>query len=154
MTQLGRTQDAIACYQKALLLNPENATAHFNLGTAWFQQQDLDRARHHLEQADRLDPYAVLTLNNLATVLVLQKKYAEAAGVLSRLTELRPESPTAYYNLACVYALQDKKPEAVAALKKAVDLGYDRWDRMKTDPDLKNIYDTDYFKGLMQPGSM
>jgi tetratricopeptide (TPR) repeat protein len=150
MEKLGRTQDAIDLYTQALLKDPEYATAHFNLATIWFQKQDLDRARFHLEQAARYDPDSVLILNNLGTVLVMQKKYASAIDVFQRLVRLLPESPTVYYNLACVYALQDKKEMAVNALKQAVNLGYERWDRLKNDPDLNNIHDTTFFKTLMR----
>ncbi len=148
-TRLGRLQDAIACYQRVLQLDPTHALAHFNLGTVWFQKKDLDRARFHLQAAVRLDPDSVLALNNLAAVLVMQKKYTEATEAIKRLTQIRPESATTYYNLACVFALQNKKAQAVTALKKAVDLGYDRWRHIKTDPDLENIHETDYFKRLL-----
>ena len=151
MTKLGRTQDAIMYYEHALALNPEYDTVHFNLGTIWFQKNDLERARHHLEQAARLDPTSVLTLNNLATVLVLQKKYEKAVEVLSRLAVLRPASPTVKYNLACVFALDNKQQEAVSHLKQAIELGYDRWEHILSDPDLENIRLTDFYQHLMQP---
>ncbi|MEW6078987.1 MAG: tetratricopeptide repeat protein [Thermodesulfobacteriota bacterium] len=148
MSQLGRIDEAIGYYEQALRLNPKNDTTHFNLGTAWFQRQDLERASQHLVQADRLNPGSVLVLNNLSTVLVMQGRYAEAIPFLTRLADLLPGNPIASYNLACAFALQGKKEAAVAELKKAVDMGYDRWDHLKSDPDLKNIHDTDYFQGL------
>ena len=144
----GDMEEAIAFFYQALRLSPSDANTHFNLGTAWFQKKDLDRARYHLQQAARYAPDPVLALNNLATVLVLQKEYGEAAETMNRLADLRPESPAVYYNLACVLALDNRKDDSVNALERAVGLGYNRWHHLKTDPDLKNIHDTAYFKSL------
>ncbi len=149
MMRLGRTADAISYYQKAIALNPEYAMAHFNLGTACFEEQDLDCARRHLEQAARFAPNPVLALNNLTAVLVMQKEYGKAAETLVELIGLLPESATVRYNLACVYAMDDKKGDAIKYLKQAVNLGYDHWENMRKDPDLKKIRDTDYYQNLV-----
>ena len=150
MMRQGRLSEAIGYYQQALALNPEYTTAHFNLGTACFQKQDLDCAADHLRQATRLDPGSVLALTCLATVLMQRQQYAEAGEALARLVRLMPDNPTVFYNLACVHALQNKKDTAVNFLKQAVDKGYDRWEHIKTDADLKNIHDTAYFKNLIR----
>jgi len=150
MAKLGREQDAIASFQQALRLNPDYAPAHLNLGIIRLEKQDMDRARDHLQQAVQLNPQSVNALDRLATVFVMQGQYHAAEGILMRLTRLTPDSPTVYYNLACVYALQNKTKTAVAALKKAVANGYDRWDHMKIDTDLENIYATPYFKELVR----
>lgn len=146
----GNLDAAINFFHQALHHGPRDANTHFNLGTVWFQKQDMERARHHLTQAARFASDPVLALNNLTTVLVIQKKYDEAITVLNRLGGLLPESPAVPYNLACVYSLQGKKKKAVTALQQAVKMGYNRWDRLQSDMDLKNIHDTDYFKSLIK----
>jgi len=145
----GEMKRAIDLFHQALRHSPHDANTHFNLGTAYFRKNDLKSARHHLQQAVRFSPNPVLALNNLAAILIIQKDYAAATEALTSLAGLMPESPSVHYNLACVYALRNKKKEALTHLKKAVETGYDRWNYMKTDPDLKNIRDTGDFKSLV-----
>ena len=53
---LGRTQRAIEAYQAALALQPDHATAHFNLGDACQESLRIEEARSHFDRAARLRP--------------------------------------------------------------------------------------------------
>ncbi len=57
-----------------------------------------------------------------------------------KLSQLRPDDPMVYYNLACSYALLNQNQPSLAALTKAIDLGYDDFEYLKTDDDLENLF--------------
>lgn len=65
--------------------------------------------------------------------------YNNGLKIDQRLSRLKPDNPVIHYNLACSYSLLGKVNEAVEALKKAVELGYNDFEYMNTDPDLATI---------------
>src|SRR5512135_619007 len=62
--------EAAACFQRALRLKPDHASAHYELGTVLAQQGKLDEAIANFQQALRLKPDHAEAHNNLATVLM------------------------------------------------------------------------------------
>jgi Flp pilus assembly protein TadD len=52
----GNTQEAIRYFKKGVELQPENATAHFNLGLAYQRIGDIENATKHHDRALTLDP--------------------------------------------------------------------------------------------------
>ncbi|MDZ4743970.1 MAG: hypothetical protein SGI98_11205 [Verrucomicrobiota bacterium] len=69
-----------------------------------------------------------------------------------KLARLLPDDSMIQYNLACSYALLRENQKAIKSLIKAIKLGYNDWDWMKSDPDLKNLRDTEKFKSLFTGG--
>jgi hypothetical protein len=59
-----------------------------------------------------------------------------------------PDNPIVSYNIACVYALQNQIEDALKWLKKSVSNGFDNWNHIKNDNELKNIRNTSYFIAL------
>lgn len=57
-----------------------------------------------------------------------------------KLAKLRPEDPMVHYNLACSYALLSQNQLSLASLTKAIELGYDDFDYLKSDGDLENLF--------------
>jgi len=60
----GRIDQAIEAWYRALPHLP-TAAVHYNLGTAWFQKQQVARAILHLERARAMDPARTDVVNNL-----------------------------------------------------------------------------------------
>ena len=57
--------EAIACYKKAIELDPKNAIAHTNLGNALHDKGQLDEAIACCKKAIELDPKLAIAHNNL-----------------------------------------------------------------------------------------
>src|SRR4051794_31202841 len=70
--QAGSLDEAIACYRRALELEPQNAAALSNLGAALQHQGKLDDAVASYRAALAIDPNLVQTLNNLGTAYKAQ----------------------------------------------------------------------------------
>ena len=56
ITGVERVEEAIAHYQRALELQPDLPTAHYNLAVAFLRQKRWDDAIPHLQAALRIDP--------------------------------------------------------------------------------------------------
>jgi tetratricopeptide (TPR) repeat protein len=52
---LGRTKDALAAYQQAVALDPENAAINYNLGLLYMKAKDYDKALKHAQKAYEQD---------------------------------------------------------------------------------------------------
>jgi tetratricopeptide (TPR) repeat protein len=79
---------AIACYKKAIELNPKYAEAHYNLGNVLLAKHDLDGALACYHKALDLDSKYAEALCNLGHVLKQQGSFAEAVVSLRRGHEL------------------------------------------------------------------
>jgi len=125
--------------ENALKIEPQNPKFYYNLGNSYFMKGDFDNAIRYFRNALSIDPNFVRALNNLSIVYMKKKEYDEAIKVIKRLMEGQPDNSRYHYNTACMYALQDKVEESIFWLREAIKKGYDNWDNIKSDKQLKNI---------------
>lgn len=85
-----------------------------------------------------------------ADALYEEKKFLEAAEQYLAASALESLRPNALYNAACSYALAGEKDKAVEQLKKAIEAGYTKFDRIKSDTDLDPIREHEGYKALLQ----
>ncbi len=93
----GNLEKASEYFRQALVLDPENALAHFNLGSVLDETGHMDAARQHLRQAVRLNPIYPDAHYNLAFVCEKLKAYAEAKQHWQAYVRLDPTGPWASY---------------------------------------------------------
>ena len=72
---VGKLQDALAQYEKALLINKKNAETHYNMGTAYKDINIPSKALTHLSRSLELDSKNLDTYIQIAIVCEIQKKY-------------------------------------------------------------------------------
>ena len=60
-----RYRDAIDLYQKAVDIEPGHAAAHIELGVNLLRDNQINRARRHLETAHDIDPFSPVAVNTL-----------------------------------------------------------------------------------------
>jgi tetratricopeptide (TPR) repeat protein len=123
---LGRPNDAVQCYRRAIELNPKFADAHGNLGIVLMDLGKLDEAEKSLTRATQLAPQRGdfhLRLN-----LIRQKQGDSHGAVLAgrRAIELAPQQAEAWSSLAVSLASVKKDAEAMQAAQRAIDLAPDR----------------------------
>jgi tetratricopeptide (TPR) repeat protein len=92
----------------------------------------------------------VQVLNSLAIVYSIKGKYDEALSHLKKSVKFQPDSTEAYYYMASIYARQKKVERSTEWLRQAVLKGYNNWDHLKRDSNLKNIRNSSYFKALIK----
>jgi len=91
LREVGRLDEAVAAYKRALAVPPE----------PWREGKD-----HYI------------AYNNLGNVYVDQKRYQEALESFHQAAQIRPDSPTVLYNLGKTYEKMGAWEEAVKAYKK------------------------------------
>lgn len=86
----GRNSDAIPLMVQALEIDPEYVDAWSNLGIAYHQERDLERAEKCYRRAIALNPDFVNAWANLGTTLRAGEANEEAAQAWRRALELSP----------------------------------------------------------------
>ena len=77
----GALSEAIATYQQALEINPENPVLYSNLGVIYFNSLNYEEAVSYLEKAILLDPDYIDAQNNLRYVKEIRNnKFKLALG--------------------------------------------------------------------------
>jgi len=144
----GEIARAVAFYRQALEIDPSYDLARWNLALLYIKEGRTDEAAALTGEAAVIKPEQRPFINRLILALAEQQALAPALELAEKLTAALPDDPLIHYNLACLHARLDHPEEALVHLRSAVDLGYDRWDHLRADPDLKNIHHTEYFMHL------
>jgi tetratricopeptide (TPR) repeat protein len=118
----GNREGAIVLYRKKVVLAPGNASAHYNLGVALLDGNDLAGAVAALREAVRLDPGRAKAHAELG--FALWKKNDLAGAVAACKEALRLDARIAWCHNTLGLALREQKDVkgAVAAFKEAVRL--------------------------------
>lgn len=129
---LGRTKfnendyrGAIASFERALALHPKDVEAENNIGLAWRELNELDKAKTAFEAAiewQGATPTDAQPFLNLGKLLVDRHQPAEAIPHLKRAVELAPNNPTIHEELSHAYSAQQDLPHAQAELETAIAL--------------------------------
>jgi tetratricopeptide (TPR) repeat protein len=119
-------QDAVTCFQKALLLAPTSVKAEDNLGLAYeglnrredavaAYQRALELQKNSARQSEQ-------PMLNLGIVYVDDGKLDEALPLLTRAAEIAPGDPRIHEQLGQLYLKKDHLHEARAEFERAVGL--------------------------------
>jgi predicted TPR repeat methyltransferase len=98
LVRLGRPDDALAAFDRALAVRPDFIEALSNHATTLLE---LGRYREGLEELDRvllLDPNHVLSLNNRGNALFALRRYEEAVETYDRALAIYPDFADARQN--------------------------------------------------------
>jgi tetratricopeptide (TPR) repeat protein len=153
---LGRFEEAIEMYQRAIELAPEDYETWGNLGDASrFAEGREGLATSAYRQAIALaeDALRVNPSNADATVL-LAHYYANvgeperARELVARALELAPQNMYVLYDAAVTNASLGDTDKALAAIEQAVELGYPV-ELLSVDAGLLPLADTDRFNALI-----
>jgi serine/threonine protein kinase/Flp pilus assembly protein TadD len=123
-------REQAGCFRAALVLRPNSATTHNNLGVVLVAKGDLDAAIAHYEKAIALDKKQARFYWNHANALLKKLKLRKAGPqhldkavtLYKKLVELAPNDVEAHINLGLTLARKKQLTEAAAALSKATKL--------------------------------
>src|SRR5205807_1341039 len=96
----GRMQEALACFEQAVGLDPQFVDALNNLGIALMEQGQLDEAVECYRQALRFDPDYVNAHTNLGSAYQERGQLDEAAACFEQALCLKPEAASPRWNRA------------------------------------------------------
>jgi Flp pilus assembly protein TadD len=113
---------ALAEWQKAVELEPDDGQARYHLAFALDKQGHLDEAIAQYEKAVEFNPNNAAAYSNLAVDLTREGKLAEAIDSYKKSLELNPRNALAESNLAAALIQNGQTGEAVTHIKKAIEL--------------------------------
>lgn len=120
---LEHSQELVAKY-------PRDARAQTQLGFAYSNQQEFDKAVSQLTKATELDPRYAPAYNSLGYAYMPQGMYAEAETAFKKYIELVPNDPNPYDSYAEMLMRTGRFDESIAQYQKALSV----------DPHFSNSY--------------
>jgi tetratricopeptide (TPR) repeat protein len=89
--EVGQTQEAVACFDRALSLTPTQPYAHLNLGLIKLRAGQLDEAAVHLSGAVKSLPKSAEAHHGLAYILLQKGELAEAIHHFRQAADILPD---------------------------------------------------------------
>ncbi len=137
----GRWDAAIQVYEE-LTKNSMDATpgkAHNNIGWAWYQKGDLDKARRYFLSAINLAPRLCVAYNNLGIVLFKQGQFARSMKNFERAAAKCPRYAEPHYHLGRLQSDAQKMRGARESFSKCTSLAGDSLLGLRCEERLKAL---------------
>ncbi len=93
-------RDEVSLWTDAKQKKPFMPRAYNNLGEAYDELGDYDRAIKEFEAGISLNPNYFIALSNLGNVYGKKKEYAKAIGYFERALKEKPDYAVGHYNIA------------------------------------------------------
>jgi len=120
--QLGKREEAIQAYTKAISLKPDYADAYFNMANALKDLVKLDEAIEAYTKAISLKPDYAEAYNNMGIALKEQGKLEKAIEAYKKALSIKPDYAEAYNNMGGTLKDQGKLEKAIKAYNKALSI--------------------------------
>lgn len=118
----GRLQDAEACYNKALELDPTHPGALYFLANIAYDDQRLDLAAQLVERLLSDEPNDAEAWYLLGATAIKQENYTRARECCEKALAIQPTFALAYYALGDLYSREGNLDAAINNFKNAVKL--------------------------------
>ena len=109
--------EAITAFQHARRAAPDSAAAHYGLGVAYLQQQQVHLATHAWATAHALAPAVVELARAVAHVHMEARAFTHALAVGQRLLAVQPHHPTAHRIVGQAWLALGEPTKGLAALQ-------------------------------------
>lgn len=124
---LNDQDQAIFHFKKALEIKDDYTPARNNLGNAYAEKKEWDKAieQYKIVSADLLYGTPQNPLSNLGYVYYELQEYGLSAQYFLKALDIKPDFVRALYGLAKTYMAMDRVQDAIAKLEKAVGISPD-----------------------------
>jgi protein O-mannosyl-transferase len=122
LADMGRNEEAIAHYRKALELKPDNAEAHNNFGALLEKTGRTDEAIVHYRKALEINPNLAQAYNNLGTLLEKMGRTDEVLAHYRKVLAFNPDDSKIRNNLGTLLAKAGRTDEAMVQFLKALEI--------------------------------
>ncbi|MCS6903868.1 MAG: tetratricopeptide repeat protein [Bacteroidia bacterium] len=101
--QQNQIEKSLTFFQKALAVEPQNASVHFQLGILYgLRLRELEKSIYHLQQATTLEPHNADYWYNLGGALITANKKEEARMAWEKTLSINPNHASAKQGLAAL----------------------------------------------------
>ncbi|HKW29229.1 MAG TPA: tetratricopeptide repeat protein [Verrucomicrobiae bacterium] len=122
LTQKGEVDEAMAQFQQALQINPQDPPSWNNVGNVLLHWGKVDEAIPYFQKTLQLNPDYVEARNNLGSALLQKGKVDEAKAQFQKALQINPVSVESYGNLGNAMLQEGKVDEAIAQYQKALQI--------------------------------
>lgn len=135
----GKFSEAIEQYRHTLVVAPQMAEAHNNIGIAWKRQNRLDEAGAAFQQAIAVRGDYVEAYVNLGDALRLLERFEDSRMCLKAALEIDADCAEAHNNLGIVHSRLGDFEQAEACFQRAVQLRPDYADARNNLGNLQSL---------------
>lgn len=143
-------EDAVECFQQALLSGHETFEAHYCLAGVLKSLTRRSEALEHCRRAIELNPRFAPAYILQGALLKDPEHLDESIHACKKAVLLDPDCVAAYYDLACYYSLQGKREQALASMEMALCKGFSDFAWALKDPDLETLRTYPEFELLLK----
>jgi protein O-mannosyl-transferase len=118
----GRFGEAMAQFQRALKIDPNDADAVYNLGNSLAQQGNFEAAGEQLQHALQINPGNAMAAYDLGNVRARQGRFEEAMAQFERALKIDPGLTKAHYNMGSLLTQQGQLNKAIAHFRQVMHL--------------------------------
>lgn len=118
---LGRIDEAINAWNKALSIRSDYAEVFFNVGNAFNDQGNIEKAKENFKMALSASPDYAECHNNMGILLLGEGKINEALSYWVKAVSIKPDYADAYINQGIALTELGRSAEALEAYKKALN---------------------------------
>jgi len=122
--QIGRYDQAISEFSKAIEINPRLAIPYNNRGAAYLSKGEYEQAILDLSKAIEIRPRLALAYSNRGWAYIKEWQYDQAISDFNKTIEIDPRFVEAYFYRAVVYFLVEEYDKSLLDVIKAQQLGY------------------------------
>ena len=119
---LGRQQEAIEDFSRAIEVNPTMRDAYKFRGSLYAQAGQMDLALADLNKYVTMDSADVVTWNNIAMIYMRKQQLPQAIEAFTKTIQLKPDAVVSYQNRARVYEMMGNIEMMQADLRKAQEV--------------------------------
>jgi len=123
--KLGRFDEAVVAFEKALTVDSACVEARWNLGRALKNLGRAEDALAHYEDARRIAPHRPEAHKNLGDAYLGLRRLKDATSAYERALDLKPDYPEACNNLGYALIELGRIEDAAAALENAIKINPD-----------------------------
>ena len=123
--QIGHWQNSKALFYHAMTVTGENSIAHRNLGHAFFQEKDYDKAIEHFRKGIQINPRHPEIHLHLGDALLAKKAPAEAIHHYKTAANLNPKDAYSLVQVGALLKDEGRPHEAIKYLNKALSIDPD-----------------------------
>jgi Tfp pilus assembly protein PilF len=120
--QLDFWRNSETLFRHSITVNPANYVAWCNLGVAFGNRGETDKAEGYFATALKLNPDYARALNDLGVVLLHRSQVEDAAALVQKAVQLEPHDASAWFNLGQICMAQGKPDQAVTNFQTALRL--------------------------------
>jgi Tfp pilus assembly protein PilF len=129
---------------------PTDAKLNLQQGMNYLRTRDFENAIKEFTVAIEKHAAYDVAYSNRAVAYMQQKKFNKAMDDLKKAEDINPGNATVHYNLVALYSLQNQLDRSLDSLDRSLELGFNNYDALRSDPDLNNVRKHAEYKKILE----